>query len=828
MSGCLTQADLLSFDIGSLPHEEAASVRAHLDTCESCRTAYDALRARQSAATIVSDNNGAAASDEQPTMILDANSARADSASSVRGSGTAPPAAAGMGSSPAAKMAKHFPKIEGYRILGILGQGGMGIVYHAVQTKLGRKVALKVLPAMMGTASPAAVTRFRREATAAARLHHTNIVPIYDFGESSDAWYYAMELISGQPLNVIIERLPTDSVARSSAAGLYSLLRTALTPSGHSDSEQVEAATKADQSNVSVSSSGRGRPYYLQVARWMADTADALEYAHSQGIIHRDIKPSNLILSTDGRIMLADFGLAKQAGEESMTMTGSLLGTLRYISPEQAMAKRMRVDHRTDIYSLGATMYELLAFQPTFTGDDDKELLGAIITREPTPLRKINSLIPPELDTICLKSLEKSPDARYPTARALAEDLRRYIHDLPIEAKRPGIIRRAVKFARRRRALVVGVAAAVLLSASIFYGINETKRRRDEEVKRYAAEVKQLCDSGLMYHANGEYPTATSEFEEALRLDPNHVDSLLALARTKKAYFNSLRGAGERGLLEQANELCRRARQLQPTNISAMNLHAVILKMLGRYDDAIAIFEELLAMDVGEDDGAQLHYAAAYHNLGNLNCLANDLENGESNLRKGAELMGLTHGEHSTAAWRNLAAEEHFQKHYVESLEHVQLAVETTPTDAASWVLKARIRLTIEGRKASEDALNWAKHADNLAGNKRGDAKRILAMAYLHNDQFERTIEEARHAIDLGDLLAINHLVIAIAEAKRGNLDAARAKLSDALKAWPERLSDEGDWFATAPAGQLWFESGAELHALKKEAEEAINSGALP
>jgi len=136
--------------------------------------------------------------------------------------------------------------------------------------------------------------------------------------------------------------------------------------------------------------------------------------------------------------------------------------------------------------------------------------------------------------------------------------------------------------------------------------------------------------------------------------------------------------------------------------------------------------------------------------------------------------------------------------------------------------------LTIDGLQTFEDALGDAKYADRLAANSRADVKRVLAMAYLRNDQFNRTIEEARHAIDLGDILAINKLLIAIAEARRGNLDAARANLSDALRAWPERLTDEHDWYATAPAGQLWFESGAELYALKAEAEDAINSGAAP
>ncbi len=207
MSACLTVADFEAFESSQLAGDESARVRVHLDSCAECRSAYEQYR--QSHSTLLRPPSPRV--DETPPRLAVSN-------------GPDTPATA-ESTSPARRMARHLPKIEGYRIMGVLGHGGMGIVYRAVQTKLNRLVALKVLPAIVSTANPAAASRFRREATAAARLHHTNIVPIYDYGESQDAYYYAMELISGQPMNILIHRFAEHSVASASPAHLVEILR---------------------------------------------------------------------------------------------------------------------------------------------------------------------------------------------------------------------------------------------------------------------------------------------------------------------------------------------------------------------------------------------------------------------------------------------------------------------------------------------------------------------------------------------------------------------------------------------------------------------------
>ncbi|MEK7731658.1 MAG: serine/threonine-protein kinase, partial [Planctomycetota bacterium] len=478
-------------------------------------------------------------------------------------------------------------------ILGLLGQGGMGIVYRAVQAKLNRTVALKVLPAIMGAGNPNAVSRFRREAMAAARLHHTNIVPIHDFGESRDAYYYAMDLIVGQPLNTLIRRLADQHAASASPTRLAEMLRDGSREISPIDREELSSRSSVDESstNIGSGSTGRGRAYYQQVARWMADAADALHYAHGQGIIHRDIKPANLILSHDGRIMVADFGLAKTVDEASVTMTGALLGSLRYVSPEQAMAKRVRVDHRTDIYSLGATLYELLCFQPAFPGSDEKEILGAIIARDPAAPRKIAPTVPSELDTICMKTLEKSPDARYATARALGEDLRRYIQDLPITAKRPGIAKRVVKFVKRRKAPVIAVTAVVLLCAAGLLIVHEQKARREANRQQLVAQIAALRESGMFFAHNKKWSEAEPEFRKALDIDPDDVETLLSLAWTKLEHHKAEPAIAGKPALIEAELAARRVVDQNPSGAEqlgkALALQGVALRRLNRYPEAV-------------------------------------------------------------------------------------------------------------------------------------------------------------------------------------------------------------------------------------------------
>ncbi len=191
--------------------------------------------------------------------------------------------------------------------------------------------------------------------------------------------------------------------------------------------------------------------------------AEALEHAHEQGVLHRDIKPANLLVDGRGNLWITDFGLARLQGDAGLTMTGDLLGTLRYMSPEQALAKRVGIDHRTDIYSLGVTLYELLTLAPAYAGRDRQEILRRIAFEEPRPPRRLNPSIPVDLETIVLKAMAKDPAGRYATAQDLADDLGRFLKREPIRARRSNAWERSVKWAQRRPA-IAGLLATVVLA----------------------------------------------------------------------------------------------------------------------------------------------------------------------------------------------------------------------------------------------------------------------------------------------------------------------------------------------------------------------------
>jgi serine/threonine protein kinase len=747
--------------------------------------------------------------------------------------------------SPTQRVAKHLPKIEGYRIVGVLGQGGMGIVYRAVQSRLNRVVALKVLPAIVSTANPLAATRFRREATAAARLHHTNIVPIYDYGESQDAYYYAMELITGTPLNNLIRRFAEKNIASASPAQLMDVLRASVAESPPEGTDLRRSGESSDDSfsAIATSSAGRGRPYYHQVARWMADAADALHYAHDQGITHRDIKPGNLILSVDGRIMIADFGLARDTEGDSVTMTGALLGTLRYISPEQAMAKRVRVDHRTDIYSLGATMYELLCFEPAFPGTEEKEVLGAIIAHDPTPPRKIASTVPQELETICLKTLEKSPAARYETGRTLAEDLRRYIHDLPIVATRPGTIKRTIKFARRRKALVTAISVSVLLSATALFWVRAEAKRSEAEQQQLAARIRAFTDSGRYHVGRDEWEQAQTAFRQALELDPDHIGTLVNFVWMKLEHFKQRPDLAGTEALEEVDEYCLRVLELDPDQLHALNYHAVLLKKMGQYHEAIDVGRELVEK--------QPKHFWAWTNLGAYHALVGDLAAAEECLRRGAELTQTGNAgrpQDIANAWRNRASLEVLLGK-PEAPASLEAAIDANPHDITSWLLRVRLNLSgiaakhagaIPARRDSRthhegaapsnntrvtEALYDANYVDRLANGSHPKAKRMRALAHLRGGELDQAIEQAYIALKLEDMSTINHLVLAIAKARKHNPIIARDHLTAALSTWPEALK-EGEFVATYDEGILWFESAAELGQLRDEAQTLLGTDA--
>ncbi len=312
-----------------------------------------------------------------------------------------------------------LPRIPGYEVEAVLGRGGMGVVFRARHLPLRRVVALKML--LAGPyAGPHERERFRREAEAVARLRHPNVVQVYDVGDSDGRPYFTMEYIEGGSL---AEKLAgTPQPAR-------------------------------------------------QAAQLLATLAGAVQAAHQAGIVHRDLKPGNVLLTADGTPKVTDFGLARRLdGEESLTWTGTAVGTPSYMAPEQARGEKAANGPATDIYALGAILYELLTGRPPFRAESATATLQQVLTDEPVSPTRLNPQVPRDLTTICLKCLSKQPQRRYASAAALAEELGRFLRGEPIAARPAGRLERLARWARRQPAAATLLAGTLLVAATVLGG----------------------------------------------------------------------------------------------------------------------------------------------------------------------------------------------------------------------------------------------------------------------------------------------------------------------------------------------------------------------
>jgi serine/threonine protein kinase/WD40 repeat protein len=461
-----------------------------------------------------------------------------------------------------------------YQILREVGRGGMGVVYEAQQLSLGRHVAIKVLPAH-ALLDPRHLGRFQREARSAAKLHHTNIVPVFGVGEQDGLHYYVMQFIQGLGLDVVLNELrrlrqprgkeaPTEAdlpgrltsvtrdltavaVARgllsgefrrhelagdhtiapakaspvASAPGDHPALTQPDSPFSSVRAADTSSAIHLPGQNEASTLSESGNQYWQSVARVGMQVADALAHAASQGVVHRDIKPSNLLLDDTGNVWVTDFGLAKAASDsDDLTHTGDVVGTLRYMAPERFNG---RGDLRSDVYSLGLTLYELLALRPAFDEADRNRLVKRLLHDEPVRPRKLNPGVPRDLETVVLKAIARDPAHRYQTPAEMADDLKRFVEDRPVRARRASEAERLWRWCRRNPLAASLVAGMVLVFLAGFAGVSwqwreaeaarqdEKNQRRSAEAARQGAETAR--DEADQARAASEKSRAAAEAE---------------------------------------------------------------------------------------------------------------------------------------------------------------------------------------------------------------------------------------------------------------------------------------------------------------------------
>jgi serine/threonine protein kinase/WD40 repeat protein len=495
----------------------------------------------------------------------------------------------------------RLERLGDYRILREVGRGGMGIVYEAEQESLGRHVALKVLPAH-ALLDAARLQRLQREAKAAARLHHTNIVPVYGVGEHEGLHYYVMQFIQGLALDEVLAELTRLRQARqapeTAAAGplpapgsevsavAQALLTRHFGRSGAdpADSAEGDVARPSPAQGVPPDSSLRlpgsgpsslsesGRAYWQSVAHLGIQVAEALAYAHAQGTLHRDIKPSNLLLDTHGIVWVTDFGLAKAADSDDLTNTGDLVGTLRYMAPERFAGQS---EPRSDLYGLGLTLYELLTLRPAFEATDRNRLIAQVQHEEPPRPRKLSGAVPRDLETIVLKAMAKEPAHRYASAAALAEDLRRFVEDKPIRARPVGNVERLWRWCRRNPivASLTGAVAVLLVAVAVVSVVAAVHLSTARNEADYQAEV-----------ARGH----AQEAKQAQEQEADH--RRLAEGRLARQYVSNGAQALERGDLFDALPWFLEALKIEKDDPKRAEMHLIRLHTVLQQSPRVQLF----------------------------------------------------------------------------------------------------------------------------------------------------------------------------------------------------------------------------------------------
>jgi serine/threonine protein kinase len=514
----------------------------------------------------------------------------------------------------------EFPEQLGeFRLLHRLGSGGMGVVYLAEQASLRRVVALKLVRSE-NLFHPGAHERFRREVEAIAKLAHPGIVPVYGAGEDAGIPWLAMEHVEGASLDQVVAHLAGRDPTRLSGADLRRAV-TAIVARRAADVPAVAARTATPMpATASEPFEGTWSAACMRIAR---DVALALQHAHERGVLHRDVKPSNIMLTLDGRALLLDFGLALADGSVRLTGSGTQLGSPAYMSPEQIVGDNTRLDARTDVYSLGVTLYELLTLRMPFAGDSAASTRDLVLAGRPAPLRVLNRTISRDADVVCRKAMDVETGRRYATAAAFASDLDHVLTQHPIQARPPSAFTVARRWAQRHPALTIAAIAGFLLfvvTPTAFLLQQHVANRQITDAllvaKQQRNRAREAVDTMLMRVANEtllEMPRMLALRRELLESarsfyakflaesgDDPELRAESAEAATQLAQVELKLGQGESALVAatQAERLFLSVDVRSAQGLAVMRRHNLMVKgsgqhMLSRLPDALATFEQV-------------------------------------------------------------------------------------------------------------------------------------------------------------------------------------------------------------------------------------------
>jgi tetratricopeptide (TPR) repeat protein len=512
------------------------------------------------------------------------------------------------------------------------------------------------------------------------------------------------------------------------------------------------------------------------VAKLIAEVADALAYAHGRGVIHRDIKPANLMLSSEAKLCITDFGLARIVQEPGMTVSGSFLGTPAYMSPEQIAAGRVKLDHRTDVYSLGAVLYELLTLQRPFVGESREEVLSAIMAKDPRSPRKLNGKIPQDLETICLKALEKDPDRRYATAGELAQDLRQYLHGGLIGARRTGALRRSWKTIRRHPTATVSILAVVVASAIGLLAWKALSGKAEADIARLVSEARLMME-------RGEYRPGLEQAERALALNSANREARLVRARMllQRIHFG------------EAAEEAERVLDDDPDNWEAHLVLAVAAKYVATIDEEAhrAAVEGRVPETA---DAFYLRGMVAESSREALRWLDRALElnpaharalfaRGEALLRLGNFSAAMANAEQLVAV-RPRSAQGRRSMGFLLNIMHEEdraheayaRAIELDPGDAVTWAQRGANRAFARGEedRALEDLTRAIELDPDIAF-----AYTIRAVLYNNRGEFQKAIADCRRALEVEPEGSSTRGTLAWAYWETGQRDEARVVLDE-------------------------------------------------